>query len=369
MCSAPHLLLTSLPPASIFSEHFLSLSLPSPESSYQYMSNLSSDGSHTQLSGASRVQAEHQFEQETVSSCEAIIEEFRRGKVSKADTSIRLLEAIKYQDAGTEEEVTSKCAAYSVFFSELEEVESTSRDAAHRGEMQLPDPIGDDAPDIEPTEGIADSVDAGSKRKRNADEDNTDKARKVNESLFPFSKSRGTTLLPPDLQLTLKLKENYTRDLAVSKQRILCHPDCPNVPEAIWNDVLSSRYVDLDKIFTAFYTVDGDHKQTLKLGDLKVISGGSSRPGKHVARHSDWTNAWVRYQEAIFFAFPHQANELRDYAAHINESFIALPESQASKVLNYDRAVRSAVGRSNRLLLTDLSSFNHFYTMHIVMDL
>ncbi|KAL6305026.1 hypothetical protein BKA93DRAFT_695460, partial [Sparassis latifolia] len=285
-----------------------------------------------------------------VIACEAAVEEFRKSKISKAEASIQLLEAISYHNTAPEEEA-AKRSAYAVYLAELDEIESAQREAGDRGAIQAPGPSENSAQILASSEAL---------------EPSSARGKKVNESLFPFSKSLGPSLLSPELQLTLKLKENYTRDLALSRQRVVCHPDCPNVPESVWNDILSNRYVDLDKIFTDFYTIDGDLKQSIKLGDLEVTAGAPVKPSWHISRHGDWTNAWVKYQQAVSFVFPHRLCELQGYADHINESFIAMSDAQASRVLNYDRAVRSAVGISNRLLLTDLFSFNHLYTMHIV---
>ncbi|KAL6306575.1 hypothetical protein BKA93DRAFT_729222, partial [Sparassis latifolia] len=232
---------------------------------------------------------------ETVSVCEGIIEEFRKAKLSKAEAFIQLFETLRYQEATSDEEISSKHAAFTIYLAELDEIERALREARNRGRTQVPDT------------SAVENADSGAPAPEEALEPSSTPVRssKFDESLFPFTSSTVSALLSPELLRMLKLKENYTRDLSFSKQSITCHPDCPNVPESIWNDVLSNCYVDLDKIYSAFYSVDGDVKQSLKLGDLEVVSEGPSKLSKHISHHGEWTNARVRYQQAVCFAFPH----------------------------------------------------------------
>ena len=54
------------------------------------------------------------------------------------------------------------------------------------------------------------------------------------------------TPLDPNLALTLKLKQNYLLDPRNAKSDILSQPNCPDFPDALWTDVILSRYVDFD---------------------------------------------------------------------------------------------------------------------------
>ncbi|KAI9063516.1 hypothetical protein FKP32DRAFT_1534729, partial [Trametes sanguinea] len=171
--------------------------------------------------------------------------------------------------------------------------------------------------------------------------------------------------LPDVLQRTLVLKENYTRDLALAKQRVVCSPGCPPVPDSVWTDILANRFVDLDRVFSAVYAIDGDSKQSIKLGELE-LSGLPSKPKRHVERHGHWTIAWALYQRAVLYVYPHREQELRTYYDQINGFFAAVSELEAIRIINLDRAIRGEVGRSNTLLLSDFSRFNHLYTMHVV---
>ncbi|KAI0784798.1 hypothetical protein C8Q75DRAFT_723822, partial [Abortiporus biennis] len=163
------------------------------------------------------------------------------------------------------------------------------------------------------------------------------------------------------------LKENYMQNVKFSVRQILCHPSCPDVPEDIWNDILKSNYVDFNKILLALFTLEGDPKPSFEIRELK-LSSSQTKPTRHIKSHGEWVLVWFKYQSAVSFAFPHRLQELQDYFTHINSNFSALPDA-SYKVVNYDRAIRSLVGRSNQYLLTDFSCFNYLYTMHIISSL
>lgn len=43
-----------------------------------------------------------------------------------------------------------------------------------------------------------------------------------------------------------------------------------------------------------------------------------------------------------------------------------MPEADAELVINYDKGIRSEVGRSNKLLLTDFQHFAPLYSQHFL---
>ncbi|KAI0784797.1 hypothetical protein C8Q75DRAFT_723794, partial [Abortiporus biennis] len=179
-------------------------------------------------------------------------------------------------------------------------------------------------------------------------------------ALFPFLPSSQSFRLSGDLNKTLCLKENYMCNTKFSVRQVLCYPECPDVPEEVWSDILKSKFVNFDKILSTLFTLEGDSKPSVKIGELK-LSSLQSKP-------SHWVLVWFKYQSAVTFAFPHRLQELQDYFEHINYNFSTLPDVPY-KVINYDRAVRSLIGRSNQFLFTDFACFNYLYTMHIVSSL
>lgn len=342
------------------------------------------------------------FDAALVTPCETIIESFRRGKVRKAEAATQLYRALQIDEVVDVQVLREREQAYETFFEMLDQIDRDRRDTGSTpradpslGEQRgaLPQPgLREASPPVLPEEAEVDHARSGGqrdllsrltdptspgKRRREAedtgdsDEEDFDSDRRhkpkrpIDESLFPFTASDTVEALSDILQRTLLLKENYTRDLTLAKQRVVCSPGCPPIPDSVWSDVLANRYVDLDKIFSAVYTIDGDHKSSVKLGDLELV-GFPSKPKRHVERHGHWTVAWALYQRAVLYVYPHREPELRAYYDQINSFFAAVSEFEASRVVNLDRAIRGEVGRSNTLLLSDFSRFNHLYTMHVV---
>ncbi|KAI0804719.1 hypothetical protein BC629DRAFT_1283564, partial [Irpex lacteus] len=171
--------------------------------------------------------------------------------------------------------------------------------------------------------------------------------------------------LHPDLQETLRCKKIYTQDVKAAKQILVCQPDCPQLPDPVWSDILTSKFVDLDRIFSALHSIDGDTAETYKVGDLE-LTAGPSKPRKHIVTAGEWISAFERYKEAVLFCYPHRERELNGYAYHINRQFTAVGDAHALRVIHYDRSLRAEASRGNRFLLTDFHEWNHLYTAYIV---
>ncbi len=335
------------------------------------------------------------YDAELVNACEQIVETFRQGRSRKAEAFAQLYRALKIDEMVEIEALHEREQAFETYFDMLDQIDRDRRQVPATNEQPNPQgeagapPNLDEPSSSEHTRGDA-ALDLGSrpdllsrisdpspsKRGRDVfedgsgeedwvDEDRRKSKRPIDETLFPFVSTEAVQSLSGDLQRTLVLKENYTRDLSLAKQRVVCSPGCPSIPDSVWVDVLANRYVDLDKIFSAIYTVDGDHKSSIKLGELELV-GFPTKPKRHVERHGHWTVAWALYQRAVLYVYPHREGELRVYSDQINSFFAAVSEHEASRVINLDRAIRGEVGRSNTLLLSDFSHFNHLYTMHVV---
>ncbi|CDO68213.1 hypothetical protein BN946_scf184913.g3 [Trametes cinnabarina] len=353
------------------------------------------------------------FDAETVALCEAIVEDYRKGETRKAEAAAQIYRALRFEEVVEDDDVREREQAYETYFDMLETIDRDRNAAGEHRNQVLPSRTQSSNPPsgeahhgdedvagelVPPRESVAPTAAKRSlldrlsepsrsllerltepsprKRQRDGDDEESDSEsatgpsrskRHIDESLFPFSSSipDDVRLLSDALQRTLLLKENYTRDLATAKQRVVCSPGCPPVPDAIWSDVLANRYVDLDRVFSAVYAVDGDHKQSIRLGELE-LSGVPAKPKRHIERHGHWTIAWALYQRAVLYVYPHREPELRAYYDQINGFFAAVSEHEAIRIVNLDRAIRGEVGRSNTLLLSDFSRFNHLYTMHVV---
>lgn len=322
---------------------------------------------------------EQSFDIELVKACESAVEAYRKSERSKGSACRELAKIFRFEDSADDSELTkAKQSAYDVYLAELDEIDRDKAAAERRGRRDVVDAPGPARAVRGETEEVIGEQDGeqdgdAESRKHGRDEsvgeDEHPKHRKsVDESLFAFiaSSAEETLRLSPEARETLVLKENYTRDVAYTKQRLLCQPFVPSIPESSWNDIIADRYTDLDKIFTALTTVESNTKQTFKLGELELSSADVFKVTKHIRTHGDWISAWTRYQEAVKFLYPCRFRELTDYQLYISRLFTAVGDSRNWQVINYDKAIRGEVGRSNSLRLSDFHSFHDLYTMHIV---
>ncbi|THH27792.1 hypothetical protein EUX98_g6401 [Antrodiella citrinella] len=299
------------------------------------------------------------FERTTVEECEQLVSTFRQQKISKAEATVRLMQTLSVDDLIiTNENHDARTEAFAVFLQQLDE--SSGQTAAGN--------VGGAPPSTPP--GSAPSTPEGTaarKRERvgtiGDDEQEPKRKKQVNEALLPFL-NQNSVPLSPELEETLRLKENYTRDIAQCKQLVLAQPCAPELPDVVWDPILKNSYVDLNKIFTGFYSTSGDARQSHKLGDLELYTE-QIKTDRTITQHGHWTIAFTKYVEGVLFTYPHRAWELRTYGEYINNTFAAVRDGEQQKVINYERAVRTMVGRRNDLLLTDFSRFNHLYTMHV----
>jgi len=112
----------------------------------------------------------------------------------------------------------------------------------------------------------------------------------VNESLYVWSGIPVTTAaLDPSVSKTLALKANYLVDIRRAKNNLIVRLDCPDFPDTLWNDVLLNRYVDLDRVYAGYYTLEADTWHTQSIGNVDImvnhagISPKTSKSFTHMA--------------------------------------------------------------------------------------
>lgn len=314
------------------------------------------------------------FDNAKVVACESAISAFRRGEISKQTAYARIFDTIGIEQASaTPAEKDQRRQACASYFGQIERARVAASPAPHDITPE---------PDVGRTETLSGGApqDATarqqgliSSRKRprspfdDAEGEELSSRQRINEVLLPFREDCWQPILLAglsDVERTLVLKENYLRDTAAIKRLILCHPRRPEIPDALWGDVIANRYIDLDKIFAALYSVDGDASERFRIGELDLVAH-TPRSTRKISEHGDWTITWVIYQEAVTFLYPHRADELRDYYNFVTGLFRSLASGERSRAINYDRAVRSEVGRSNSKLLNESNNLSHMYTQHI----
>ncbi|THH16009.1 hypothetical protein EUX98_g9370 [Antrodiella citrinella] len=313
---------------------------------------------------------EDDFEEQIVEICEAIVAAFRKGEITKGDASFEIFKALDLD--GQSEDVDEYAQRKEALSTYLELLDSTQHEleVPDRFEHEVEIPTREPSEERQSTRRLEYRL-GHSKRKAMEVDDPTDssdlatprKRKPVDESLFPFLHDSGSTLCP-ELQRTLLFKENYTRDLPLCRQAIMSRPNAPGLPSNIWTSILSNEYVDLNKVLGALYSTGGDTKQAQQFGEFEIITD-NVKTTRTITSHGHWAIAWTKYCAGVTFAYPHRDSELKAYGEHITNAFSAVDEISHRRVIEYDKAIRTDVGRLNNVLLTDFGRFNHIYTMHI----
>lgn len=169
----------------------------------------------------------------------------------------------------------------------------------------------------------------------------------------------------PVLAETLIQKRRYIgKDGTVkaARARLATQFDKPDFPDSLWEYVLLGKYVDLDKVFTSIF-VHGSNQQKLgRIGNVELAIGSSDpTPTKHITNHGEWVIAFGRYLDAVLYVYPGRAVELKRYQEYITLQFAAIGPGNHWRVLEYDKAVRTACGNSNKHRL-DGNEFGHLVT-------
>lgn len=332
-------------------------------------------GSPREASSGSTRDLETNFAREVVQQCEAVVTDFRAGRIDKPTAVVRLLEAFAFERSPSAEETTLKRSAFQAFSQQLDKAEEDARRAAQRGgqvgtgahstaESPEDGPLPTDSREVEQRQSTRRAHDSDDSDADAADEPPR-KKKQVDESMFPFGHSGAASTLAPELQKTLLLKANYLRDVSSTKQSILVQPDVPSLPDSLWNDVIKNDYVELDKIFASIHSIKSEPKQILKFGELE-LEAAVPRIERHITQHGEWTVAWGRYEKAVVYLYPHRLSELREYFEYVTGLFTSVDRGREWRVINYDKAVRREVGESNAFLLTDFGRFNRHFSKFLV---
>lgn len=192
--------------------------------------------------------------------------------------------------------------------------------------------------------------------------------RVIDESRFPFSSSTLQTVFThPTLVETNKAKSNYKLDLALATARVLESSGLPALPRGLWRDILQGHFIEYDKLLTSVLCLTGDATEVKRMGDVEIITD-NVKTTRFVRDRLEWVECHQLYSEAVIFCFPGRNKELTEYGTYIMRLFTSTHVRYHTAVLNYDRAIRTKVGRSNDLMLTDWGSYadlHHAYLSSI----
>ena len=107
---------------------------------------------------------------------------------------------------------------------------------------------------------------------------------------------------------TLSLKANHLLNIKAIKNDLISQFDCPEFPDSLWANVLSNHFIDLDKVYARYYSLESDHKHTETIRNIDITlsaGGGESKPSKSIETHGEWAIAFAAAKQAILYIFPH----------------------------------------------------------------
>jgi len=287
--------------------------------------------------------------QDVLVECNALVEEYRKGKMSKPTVYSK----IRAKLASSLEEDTERIdAAFGSFIATVESHDSETAMAARRGTR-----AGERRGAQSPFTNVSEPP---------SDEEPITKKSKVDESAFAWAASETETgiKLSNNLVQTLKLLGVYTMDPKTTIRSLTNSPSCPEFPESEWKNIIGGKAVNLDAVLSGQLSTTNDELKVEKFGDLE-LSFGTVEPTKVVKNGGEWSIAWNRTVRATAFAFPHRLQELTGYGEYIISLFAVTHPNFHARVLSFDKAVRKRVGSVRNIELSDYHKFADLKIAHV----
>lgn len=172
-------------------------------------------------------------------------------------------------------------------------------------------------------------------------------------AVMPWTRRRRTDIstLRPDLRTTQKLIALIQKSFKEVKADIIAG-ERPSIPNGEWDNVLSGRALDLDKIFTGFHIVIPEDT-TSRFGRFELIARGEGVATRVIRTHGDWVIAYNLATRAILFVFEHRRRELENYGAYIHSLFASYQDSMHGRVIEFDKSIRACASNRGDLELSD----------------
>ena len=167
------------------------------------------------------------------------------------------------------------------------------------------------------------------------------KKKRVDESDLPWvirNKLLGVELRP-ELRATLELLRAWSINPKQVKSSIVNTPRCPAFPDSEWLNLIQGKSINLDNICSGFYFTSTNNQCTESISEVE-FKFGTKDISKPVTTHGDWTITFDLMCDAYLFVFAHRAEELKVYQRYILQQFATKRESEHSRVIALDRAIR-----------------------------
>lgn len=195
--------------------------------------------------------------------------------------------------------------------------------------------------------------------------------RRLDVSKLPWGNTSPftTAQLHPTLRKTLHAKENFLRDVPLVKASLLAQPNLPPLSTNLWDFIIRSAYVDLDKVFDSNFSVQPvEHEAEIAGSGIRIVlpGGSSSSSTRRTIRSSgEWTVAWHKYKRAVLYVYPHRSEELDTYEAYVIGLFGSYRQTLHPNIILLDRAIRHLAAECNSVLLSDPIRFSNLEKMHL----
>jgi hypothetical protein len=321
------------------------------------------DSSQTISSGAE--QLPHLSDAECVERCNELIEQYRRRENPKVDIILSLRQTLL--DSPSVQEGGSLPDALAVFVSMLDSVDRANAKAAERGRKRVQSSQQLEEGSRTPVSGGEDQEDEGGIRRErdsseSSDEDERPSKRskgRLDSTKFPWHEKRVNAIaaLAPDIKQTFDQLERFSVDPKGVVRDILSTPGCPPFPPEQWLNIVQWKVVDLAKVLEAAHSTDLEPKQTHVIDDKVELSFRASKTTAGIRSASDHNIAFAKYINALTFVFPQRWEEYTKWNAHMSGLFHAFETSRHSRVIEFDKAVRTLVSLQRHIRLTDYSAF------------
>lgn len=319
----------------------------------------SSSGDTTQ----SRIDAQATSQQVLATACLAIVDDFRRSHITKVDANVALIEAISTELFATPgQRVSTVVGPYLDMLNEVEsEHNRPIRDGTRDSGSRLDEPARDtaEAP-LSKVRSRAGSTEPGEPARKQS---------KLDYSSIEIAIStKKYQPLSANLERTDEILKNWAQDQKEVRKYLMYHKCAPEFHKSGWAEIVAGEYINLDVVHTIISSSRAVDKQTETLGGVEIKYGVSEVASRKITTDSDWYAAWHKAAEAVKFAFPHREAELNGYFSFIQKYFAQCNASAHGKVIRFDKAVRTRVGSSRRLELTDFREFEDLIFAHFSYD-
>ena len=283
------------------------------------------------------------IQNETSRQLEEVINLYATQRVPVDVAFLSLMTILNKNPTLTEEQFTE---GYNLYREELEQVLAAAEQAhaISQGKRELGTPLENaNEPNLNLLFGLKpNSEQQGGSLKRISEEESPDRG----EYAWNWKKPGGgppwrdvDEKLLSDADKTHLLRNAYTTNINRALQSLERQRNIPDFPPFLWRDVLSNRQVEFGALLEDRYSIFTTYENTIDLGngvELRIPRANESK--YKISNHAQWMYAWMKYREAVCWAFPHRKDELETYEEHITGRFD--PDLNPIPTIEYDQAAR-----------------------------